>query len=416
MSTKMRYFLNKVVDYTPDTSFSVDYKKLTKDIKDNVFHSLEKQKCTHSGIDGGLYVGTCGNAYTLYHLSKKQRFAKERDEFLRVAADTLKVGLDIAHRTKSRDPSDECAFLLGKTGIYAVGAAVFHARGEDQLAEDCIQDYIQAGAHCASAAYARFGGDELFVGRAGYVCGALWLNREFKRDVIPEDIINAMCRTMVDSGRQYSTAKTYYCSLVYSYYKTEYIGAAHGLCSILQMLLCCESYLEKNKEAEKLIKKSVDFLVSIQTPGGNFPCDFAEIGSSASVVREDLVHWCHGAPGVFYVLLKAFYRWHEPKYLEAAEKAANLIWEKGLLKKGPGICHGVAGNGYVFLYLYKTTKNPKYHYRANEFANFLYTDDFKKSNIPDAPHSLYEGYAGTMCYLADVMEPETAAFPFFEIN
>ncbi|CAB0017490.1 unnamed protein product [Nesidiocoris tenuis] len=75
------------------------------------------------------------------------------------------------------------------------------------------------------------------------------------------------------------------------------LRAAHGLCSILQMLLCCESYLEKNKEAEKLIKKSVDFLVSIQTPGGNFPCDFAEIGSSASVMREDLVHWCHGAPG-----------------------------------------------------------------------------------------------------------------------
>lgn len=74
MSSRVKHFLNKAEDWTPKTSFAVDYFTLTKDILDNVYHSLEKQKCTHNGIDGGLYVGTCGNAYTLYHLSKKNRF------------------------------------------------------------------------------------------------------------------------------------------------------------------------------------------------------------------------------------------------------------------------------------------------------------------------------------------------------
>uniref|UniRef100_A0A0A9XEN6 LanC-like protein 3 homolog n=2 Tax=Lygus hesperus TaxID=30085 RepID=A0A0A9XEN6_LYGHE len=416
MSSRTRHFLNKADDYTPSTSYSVDYFTLSKDIMDNVYHSLEKQKCSQAGIDGGLYVGTCGNAYTLYHLSKKKRFAKERDEMLRVATEVLRTGVDIARRNKSRDPSDECGFLLGKAGIYALAAAVFHASGEDMMAQDCIKDFICAGSHCAPSSYARFGGDELFVGRAGYICGALWLNREFKSQVIPDDVIHTMCDKILQSGRHYSRSKNFYCPLVYSYYKTEYIGAAHGLSSILQMLLCCDSYLEKNKLAEQEIKKTVDYLLTLQTAGGNFPCDFGEIGAEATVVRDELVHWCHGAPGVFYLLLKAFYRWHESKYLVAATKAVDLMWEKGLLKKGPGICHGVAGNGYPFLLMYKMNKDPKYHYRANEFAKFLYTEDFKKSRVPDAPHSLYEGYAGTMCFLADVMEPETASFPFFEIN
>ena len=41
------------------------------------------------------------------------------------------------------------------------------------------------------------------------------------------------------------------------------------------------------------------------------------------------------------------------KYLTAARKAGDLIWQRGLIKKGPGLCHGVAGNGYAFLHLYQ---------------------------------------------------------------
>ena len=41
------------------------------------------------------------------------------------------------------------------------------------------------------------------------------------------------------------------------------------------------------------------------------------------------------------------------KYLTAAKKAGDLIWQRGLIKKGPGLCHGVAGNGYAFLHLYQ---------------------------------------------------------------
>jgi hypothetical protein len=43
-------------------------------------------------------------------------------------------------------------------------------------------------------------------------------------------------------------------------------------------------------------------------------------------------------------------------FLAAARRAGEVVWERGLLKKGPGLCHGVAGNGYALLALYKATQ------------------------------------------------------------
>lgn len=81
-----------------------------------------------------------------------------------------------------------------------------------------------------------------------------------------------------------------------------------------------------------------------------------------------------------------------------------------------GICHGVAGNGYVFLLLYRLTKDQKHLRRAYKFAEFMFTSEFKKgASLPDSPYSLYEGLAGTACYLGDLLQPEKAAFPFMDI-
>ena len=85
-------------------------------------------------------------------------------------------------------------------------------------------------------------------------------------------------------------------------------------------------------------------------------------------------------------------------------------------QKGPGICHGVAGSGYVFLLLFRMTNDKKYLSRAISFADFMYTDQFNRgARQPDCPFSLYEGTAGTMCYLADLLTPEKSAFPFLDI-
>ena len=142
---------------------------------------------------------------------------------------------------------------------------------------------------------------------------------------------------------------------MFSYYDTEYLGAAHGLCAILQMLLSVPGYLEQcSQDDTKDIKGSIDFLLDMQTASGNFPCAMDEAPPyQQRSEREELVHWCHGAPGVVYLLAKAYLVWKEQKYLTGALRCGECVWSKGLLKKGPGICHGVAGSGYVFLVLYR---------------------------------------------------------------
>lgn len=147
---------------------------------------------------------------------------------------------------------------------------------------------------------------------------------------------------------------------------------------------------------------------------GNFPCDVEDAVHGNGI--NNLIHFCHGAPGAIYLLIKAYLLFKEEKYLNACHRAADLVWHKGLLKKGPSICHGIAGNGYVFLVMYRLSKNSKYLYRALQFANFLTHPDFLRyARRPDCPYSLYEGLAGTVCFLVDLIHPEFAAFPFMNV-
>ena len=46
----------------------------------------------------------------------------------------------------------------------------------------------------------------------------------------------------------------------------------------------------------------------------------------------------------------------------------------------------------------------------------MQTEEFKEnSRVPDAPYSLFEGIAGTACFLADLINPEESVFPFVDI-
>ena len=54
----------------------------------------------------------------------------------------------------------------------------------------------------------------------------------------------------------------------------------------------------------------------------------------------------------------------EQTYLDAAVACGEVVWTRGLLRKGYGLCHGVAGNAYTFLTLYKATGHKHYLERA----------------------------------------------------
>uniref|UniRef100_A0A2D4NSY6 Glutathione S-transferase LANCL1 n=1 Tax=Micrurus surinamensis TaxID=129470 RepID=A0A2D4NSY6_MICSU len=105
----------------------------------------------------------------------------------------------------------------------------------------------------------------------------------------------------------------------------------------------------------------------------------------------------------------------EQKYFSDALQCADVIWQWGLLKKGYGLCHGTAGNAYAFLALYNLTQDMKYLYRACKFAEWCLSYGQHGCRTPDTPFSLFEGMAGTIYFLADLLIPTKARFPAFEL-
>ena len=365
-------------------------------------------------IDGAVYVGPAGVAYALLHVAGTGVF-QDSSPLLQRADSYIRANYDYAEKRAPRRRGEKVGFLIGYSGVYAVDAAVGKALGDEGRTRRSLAKFNEIAGLAVEGAC---NSDELLVGRAGYVCGSLWLNRTVSGGAVPAERIARVCDAMVSSGREYSRRRRSPSPLMYQYYDTEYLGAAHGLCSILQMLLSAPGYLDSRPDAKADVEGSLRYLLSIQTAEGNFPCAMDEVPGIGSARRseDELVHWCHGAPGTIYLLARAYLAWKKEEHLRAALKCGDLIWRKGLLKKGPGICHGVAGNGYAFLLLYRLTGDQEHLYRARCFADFLGRREFAEgARTPDCPLSLYEGLAGTACFLADLARPDGATFPFFDI-
>ncbi len=203
-----------------------------------------------------------------------------------------------------------------------------------------------------------------------------------------------------------------------------------GSMGILYVLLQVpKTLLEAIPHSKELISGAVEYIMTLEcdemgTRGvhkGHFPNKMGPARES----REPLVHWCHGAPGVVFLFTQAEKVLNKNnreggkeagRYLAVAERAGEAIWQRGLLKKGPGICHGISGNAFALLKLYKETKDEKWLYRAIQFAEFTDSKEFlEEARVPDHPHSFFEGAAAAACLYADLMEPANACFPLLDL-
>lgn len=405
----MRYFENRAPDFVPGSTVGIDKSKWVGQVLQIAESIVEGMPATLDNCDGGLYVGNAGIAYMFYSLAGNEAFRDNRSTFLERAMMYANVSQEyVKHSSR-----DKASFILGEAGVQAVSCLVHEATGSQGTADKFGKKYAALSDVCLPLKFLRCGSDELFVGRAGYLCGALNLNKKLGRQVVSDKVIQNICSVMVESGQRYAERNPAI-PLMYAYYDTEYLGAAHGMSSILQMLLSFPSFLKSNPEAEKVVRAGVDFMMSLEQDNYNYPPAMDEVRRQRPD-KEELVHWCHGAPGVIYMLARAYIVWKDDKYLQACLRCGELTWRRGLLKKGPGICHGVAGSGYVFLLLYRLTGDQKHLHRALKFAEFLFTQEFQQARIPDSPYSLYEGWAGTVCFLADLVQPDKAEFPFFNV-
>ncbi|KAG2440138.1 hypothetical protein HXX76_004251 [Chlamydomonas incerta] len=283
--------------------------------------------------------------------------------------------------------------------------------------------------------------DEYLYGRAGYLQGAQLLNAAIGPGTIPDEIIEGVATEILESGREmaerlrWRRTDTPAPPLFYMWPQRErgepYLGAAHGLMGILFALLHCgPAIVEENRQE---LRASLAYVASHEKDapgcgarGGHYPTKMAvsppDPAEEAGAAKT-LVHWCHGAPGAVFLWCKAHEVFGDVGYLAAARRAGEVVWQLGLLRKGHGLCHGTSGNAYALLALHRATGGEEaavWLHRARQFAGHVSSAEGRSVfDTPDRPLSLFEGRAGALCLLADLLADDGgsrgARFPAFEL-
>ncbi|XP_034028933.1 lanC-like protein 2 isoform X2 [Thalassophryne amazonica] len=375
---------------------SLEFQRRVQNKIKDLLQQMEEGLKTADPHDFSTYTGWTGIALLYLQLYRVSSEAS----YLQRALDYVKRTLRILNGRK-------VTFLCGDAGPLAVGAVVHHKLNNKADSKECLSKLLQLQRSVLSPDSEM--PDELLFGRAGYLYALLYINKEMGADTVDESIITQIVTAIVESGKNLSAEqkKSDRCPLLYEWHKKQYIGAAHGMAGIYYMLMQPGAKVHQDILSE-LVRPSIDYVRHKRFRSGNFP-------SSLSNESDRLVHWCHGAPGVIHMLLMSYKVFKEEKYLKEAAECAEVIWQRGLLRKGYGICHGTSGNGYAFLSLYKVTQEKKYLYRASKFAEWCLEYGSHGCRIPDRPYSLFEGMAGTIYYLTEMANPELSCFPAFEL-
>ncbi|KAK3108649.1 hypothetical protein FSP39_012525, partial [Pinctada imbricata] len=344
-----------------------------------------------------VYTGTSGIALLHLHLHLKSD-RSDRKQLEKVES-YLKHPL---RHLKGR----RLSFLCGDAGPLALGTVVYHLLGKEKECSNCLkklillhQRVIEPGSRIP---------DEILYGRSGYLYALLFVQKHLGKDEIDSSLIVKVCKAILDSGETLAKAERWQHPLMYQWHEKHYLGAAHGLAGIFYMLMQVDDPVIR-PYLESLVRPSVDYMLTLRFPSGNCP---SSIGSSTG---DKLIHWCHGAPGWIHMFILAYKIFSDTKYLDAAKSCADVIWTRGVLRKGYGMCHGTAGNGYALLAMYKLTKDQSYLHKAYKFAEWCFDYGKHGCGTPDTPFSLFEGMAGTIYFLIDLLDPVNSAFPAFEL-
>ena len=273
--------------------------------------------------DGSVYTGSGGVALLYLKLGQYPQAEKYLEQSLRQVSNS------------------RVTFLCGAAGPLTLRAVVEHRQGRAADVSPLLS--LAPGVADLGSGLP----DELLYGRVGYLYCLLLLRQELGPPSVPSLLVRRLVEAVLRSGQMLSRDTRSRSALMFSWHDKVYIGAAHGLAGILTMLLQARDHLTP-AEMRELVRPSVDYVLNLQMESGNFP-------SSKGNDKDRLVHFCHGAPGVVHLLLTSHQVWgaEDGKYLTGARRAGEVVWQRGLLRKGPGLCHGVAGNGYALLHLYQ---------------------------------------------------------------
>ena len=396
-----RAFKNSFPDYSGEALLDSNGKikepyqhKIVKAIENLLNHLEANFKLDQR--DDSIYTGNAGQAFLSLHLDTKfapaGRHLQRAREILRPCLQGLK--------------GSRVSFLCGDAGPLALAAVVYQRLGKNERVRGYLESLEEM---CERVCSDRSLPDEILYGRCGYLSALLFLQQNIGDDCINKEVIARVVEAVLKSGE--AMAKREKCShpLMFEWHDKAYLGAAHGLAGIYFMLLQVK-VPSLQDHIRRQVRPCIDFMLTLRFASGNCP------SSLGSATGDKLLHWCHGAPGWVHMFVLAFKIYKDKRYLDAARDCAEVVWKRGLLQKGYGICHGTAGNAYTFLTLFKLTREQRFLYYALKFAEWCCDYGKHGCRTPDRPLSMFEGMAGTVYFLVDILDPLNSAYPAFDFH
>ncbi|CAG9466523.1 unnamed protein product [Pedinophyceae sp. YPF-701] len=322
------------------------------------------------------------------------------------------------------------SFLEGLPGVLAIRATCHSRSGHTDRAVAAVRELEQL--YDAIDQQLAPGECEVLYGRSGYLWSLCAVEDMVGSGTVNRELVTRVASRVIATGLQNAGAagsEGARFGLWYEWHGKAYLGAAHGLCGILSTLLFAHTVFGTEalgvtpQQFADIVHRALRALLDERYASGNLP-------SSHGSRTDRLVQWCHGAPGLMMLLAQAlpFVKRSlespspgcpavpEQEIRDALAAASEVVWQRGLLRKGCGLCHGIAGNAYAFLAAFRATSDPTYLHRATAFASFMADSWRELADVPDRPFSLYEGLAGAVCLWFDMLRPLSANMPGFEAD
>jgi hypothetical protein len=385
-------------------------------------------RCEHysrSDYLGSLYVGSLGPlVYLKWRMALLMENSSKKQEILLQALAIAKQQLDMYEPREGQNPfrntsshrSQRVSLLEGSyVGCKALCAVLQFELKMTELSHKTAQDLI---ATLRQACLQLPKGEcEVLYGRAGALQTILFLRKGLGNPDLGSREAVSLAKSILVQGqeeaasfRRGSNKKSF--SLLWTWHQKPYLGAAHGVVGILQMILALQPSelqdLEKQGGYLSLIRATINELDMFCFPSGNLDSSIHERPAS-----DRLVHWCHGATGHVILLVKAYQVFGEGDYFNQARRiASDVIWTRGLLRKGVGLCYGISGSAYAFLAVGRL--DPTFQEKARVFAQFAIDHLGDLELVPDHPYSLFEGLGGLCSLVMDLADPGNALFPLYE--
>eukprot|EP01006_Ploeotia_vitrea_P035455 TRINITY_DN65877_c10_g2_i2.p1 TRINITY_DN65877_c10_g2~~TRINITY_DN65877_c10_g2_i2.p1 ORF type:complete len:575 (-),score=266.62 TRINITY_DN65877_c10_g2_i2:459-1985(-) len=272
--------------------------------------------------DPSVFQGSLGYAFMYLRLYHSVASAQLKEQYLR------KGYKFVAHAAlQSQQKRMGTSFLLGYSGLLAM-TAVYDAIGLGDVDAPEVQRSVQLLLSFWDHVI-KDRNSELLHGRSGYLFALLFVHRYLGDAAIDRSLLKRMARRILRTGENEAQRAEGNAPILFKWQGQYYMGAAHGLIGALHVCL----HAPLSADSMFLVKGGLRYLMNHKFASGNYPTVDGDASSSS---RDYMVQWCHGAPGAVILFCKAFEVLGDMAYLNEAKAAGEVVWQRGLLRKGPG--------------------------------------------------------------------------------